>query len=395
MRKLLLLSITLLSINVANAQWQQTSLNNFDVYCIAISGNNIFAGTDGGGVFLSSNNGNSWSPVNIGITHDTIYALTISGSDIYAATTGGMYLSTNNGGSWSEKNIGLIYNSLYGYRVGCIAVNGNNIFIGTTQNGIYLSTNNGNNWSAVNTGLPANTSVTALGIKNDSIFAGTFNSGGTYLSSNNGSSWTAVNNGLTDIIDGIGAFITNGNNIFAGYHLGIFLSSNNGSNWVAKDVGLTDFGNGIGAFAISGNNIFVGTEGGGVYLSSNNGSNWTDMNNGLIDTYVKALAMNGNYIFAGSFANGAGGVWKLSLSGLGIEENNNNNIIAVYPNPVINNLQIQTTLLIKEIEVTDITGRLLYTTTTKTINCSSFAKGAYFITLTTANGKAVKKFVKE
>jgi hypothetical protein len=58
-------------------------------------------------------------------------------------------------------------------------------------------------------------------------------------------------------------------------------------------------------------------------------------------------------------------------------------------------LQIQTALQIKSIDVLDITGRLIYTTTAKTIDCSNFAKGVYFITLTTENGKAVKKFIKE
>ena len=69
--------------------------------------------------------------------------------------------------------------------------------------------------------------------------------------------------------------------------------------------------------------------------------------------------------------------------------------VEVYPNPVTDNLQIQTTLQIKEIEITDITGRLLYTTTAKTINCSSFAKGVYFIKVTTSEGAVVKKFIKE
>ena len=73
----------------------------------------------------------------------------------------------------------------------------------------------------------------------------------------------------------------------------------------------------------------------------------------------------------------------------GIEENAGvNNLVSLYPNPVTDNLQIQTTLPIKEIEITDITGRLLYTTTAKTINCSSFAKGVYFITLTTEKGRS-------
>ena len=79
----------------------------------------------------------------------------------------------------------------------------------------------------------------------------------------------------------------------------------------------------------------------------------------------------------------------------GIAENSFASAINIFPNPVIDNLQIQTALQIKGIEITDITGRLLFTTTAKTINCSSFAKGVYFITLTTEKGKAVKKFVKE
>jgi PKD repeat protein len=78
-----------------------------------------------------------------------------------------------------------------------------------------------------------------------------------------------------------------------------------------------------------------------------------------------------------------------------IKENNLSNCISIYPNPVTDNLQIQTTLPIKVIAITDITGRLLYTTTAKTINCSRFAKGVYFITLTTDEGKTVKKFVKD
>ena len=51
----------------------------------------------------------------------------------------------------------------------------------------------------------------------------------------------------------------------------------------------------------------------------------------------------------------------------------------IYSNPVTDNLQIQTTFQINEIAITDIAGKLLYTTSYKTINCSSFAKGVYFL----------------
>ena len=45
----------------ANAQWQKTNgPYGVSINCFAINGSNIFAGTDGGGVFLSSDNGSSW-----------------------------------------------------------------------------------------------------------------------------------------------------------------------------------------------------------------------------------------------------------------------------------------------------------------------------------------------
>jgi hypothetical protein len=79
----------------------------------------------------------------------------------------------------------------------------------------------------------------------------------------------------------------------------------------------------------------------------------------------------------------------------GISVNELADRINVYPNPTTGNLQIQTSMQIKNIEITDITGRLLYTTSVKTIDCSNFARGVYFIRATTEKGIAVKKFIKE
>ena len=53
-------------------------------------------------MFLSSNNGSSWSAVNTGLTNTYVYALAISGNNIFAGTNGnGVYLSSNNGCSWT------------------------------------------------------------------------------------------------------------------------------------------------------------------------------------------------------------------------------------------------------------------------------------------------------
>lgn len=79
----------------------------------------------------------------------------------------------------------------------------------------------------------------------------------------------------------------------------------------------------------------------------------------------------------------------------GIKENELSGQLKVYPNPATDKLQIQTDLQLKDIEVADITGRLLYITTAKTIDCSGFANGVYFIRATTEKGIIIKKFIKE
>ncbi|MFH0865928.1 MAG: T9SS type A sorting domain-containing protein [Bacteroidota bacterium] len=71
------------------------------------------------------------------------------------------------------------------------------------------------------------------------------------------------------------------------------------------------------------------------------------------------------------------------------------NLVFLFPNPVTENLHLKTSSQIEKAEIRDITGRLLYTTTSKSINCSRFAKGIYFVKVETEKGVTIKKFVKE
>ena len=104
-----ILTVLIATAVAANAQWQQTSgPEGGSVLSLAISGTNIFAGTYGGGVFLSSNNGGSWNLVNTGLTNTAVHSLAMIGTNIFAGTFGlGVFLSTNNGNSWAAVNNGL------------------------------------------------------------------------------------------------------------------------------------------------------------------------------------------------------------------------------------------------------------------------------------------------
>ena len=105
MKKILRLSIIALCVNNTNAQWQKTNGTNGQIIeCFAISGSNIFAGAfayEGldylGGVFLSIDAGINWTSVNNGMPAKTnVVSLAISGNNIFAGTSIGIFLSTNN-----------------------------------------------------------------------------------------------------------------------------------------------------------------------------------------------------------------------------------------------------------------------------------------------------------
>jgi photosystem II stability/assembly factor-like uncharacterized protein len=136
------------------------------VQCLAVKTIKIFAGTWGGGVYFSTNNGTNWTQVNNGLPNTTVLSLTVSGSNIFAGTDSGVFLSTNNESNWAQVNNGLTNSCVFSF-----AVDGNNIFAGTYGGGVFLSTNNGSNWTQV--GLSSIT-VYSLAASGTDIFAGTW-----------------------------------------------------------------------------------------------------------------------------------------------------------------------------------------------------------------------------
>jgi hypothetical protein len=76
----------LTSINPSIAQWVQTTGPYDYIYALAVSGTNLFAGTSNGGVFLSTNKGTNWTAVNTGLTNKNVHALAVSGVNLFVGT---------------------------------------------------------------------------------------------------------------------------------------------------------------------------------------------------------------------------------------------------------------------------------------------------------------------
>jgi photosystem II stability/assembly factor-like uncharacterized protein len=392
-RQLFLLIVFISLMDCAYAQWQQTSLKNINVGAIAINGSDIYAGSNCSGVFLSSDNGDTWTEKNDGLpTYPAVNAFCITGNDIFAGGTFGVYLSTNNGSSWTAMNNGLTSSGNIQF-VDALIMNGNYLLAGTDSRGIYVSSDNGNNWTP--TSLISGVIYT-LAKYESNIFAGTYQSG-VYLSTDNFTNWTSVNTGLSSY-PWVMSLAISGNNIFAGTNgTGVFLSSNNGSSWTAKNNGLLYHQ--VWSLAINGTDIFAGTSEGGVYLSSDNGNTWTAKNNGLpAFSDITALAISGNTLFAGLPSRG---VWKRSLSDItvGINEiNSTENHIEVYPNPAKDKLTLispqKADMELLSIQGQKILQQQLFQGKT-VIDLTGLAKGIYILKLSNNKKTEVIRIVKE
>ncbi len=314
----------------SRAQWVQTNgpCGGYTL-CLTLSPNgaggmNLFAGTYGGGVFLSTNSGTHWTAVNNGLDDPNVWAIVSSpdgagGTDVFAGTLNkGVYRSTNNGANWTAANSGLCNITLpqiFSFAVVLGAQGGTNLFAGTSS-GIFLSTDNGNNWKSVNNGFlqPAEVFsfvVSADGNGGTNLYAGI--PSGVYVSNDNGANWTDVSYGLPAgyTVSALAAIpnAAGGTSIFAGTDVGLYSSIDNGAHWNP-----TSLTKGVRALlacpnGTNGSKVFAGSEGGGVFLSADYGNTWTPVNTGLSTAYLSALTSwstgaPSTTIFAASYQDG-------------------------------------------------------------------------------------------
>ena len=102
----------------------------------------------GGGVFRSTDHGDTWSEKNNGLIATEVRAIAINASNaLFAGTYGiGMFRSTDGGHAWQEINSGL--SALY---ESCLAIDtAGDIFLGADfvngAGGVFRSTDNGQSW---------------------------------------------------------------------------------------------------------------------------------------------------------------------------------------------------------------------------------------------------------
>lgn len=297
---------------------------------VAIDSSTVMAGTDGGGIFLTTNKGASWSAVNNSVLHHLeITALVKAGKRIiHASFDGGLYASDNNGTSWIDFNdaqtndkegtIALSYNETNDqllvvnkeglfvsgsvsttttpayalaetglpadYEVISISNNGTNWYLATNK-GIFTSTAGTLNWTAINNGF-TNEEVSVIIPFKTGLVAGTKNDG-IFKSPNPVTTWTAMNTGFNNLRTY--SIATAGTNIvIAATEKGVFVSKDLASTYKRANTGLTDSLH-VNDITFADFCVLAATEHAGVFITADTGKIWTAINNGLTNLNIKKV----------------------------------------------------------------------------------------------------------
>lgn len=448
--------------------WQATGLNTGRVTAVAFNADNdCLAGSDRG-VFISSNQGNTWGPISKGMGNTSVLAFAESPAGFLFAGTrasatarggsqtfleGGLFRSSDNGNTWvpvwsslgdfptvhatsqgtvlvtittNDISGGSVYNyrsadhgetwedmdipsglvaefvnkdtsCVFACAVGYSYGFGHRYAIG----GIYKSTDDGITWDTLL--LDTSGCRTLVINPQGELFAGLYDS--VLRSVDNGVSWMPASTGLP--VPGIRRLaVDSQGRLFASYYYdGIYRSVNNGDSWEAL-LGLDLNGEYISDLEIDASDHIYAATSGGVFYSTDNGDSWNTLNTGLTNTDVNTImATTSGGLFAGTSGNGA---FRKAESSTAVKAvpgatNTGQALGQIRPNPVREYAKIPFAIYEAgpaKMVVYDITGREVLTLFNEVFKPGNYelgfspgdlAQGLYFYSLITGNQRHTKK----
>ena len=183
----------------AGASWQSVGARTGRTWAVGFDARNpaiAYAGTDGDGVLLSSDAGQTWQESSAGLLNLDVRCLAFGLEGVVAGTAGGVFLSPD-GKAWQD--IGLDGDSIAAL---AIAANSPALTViagadaGNLAGGYLFRSGSGNTWQPLSSGLPAGAVVSDLSsgpidaaIPTRPLVATTTK--GVYHSGDSGTTWTA------------------------------------------------------------------------------------------------------------------------------------------------------------------------------------------------------------
>jgi len=309
----------------------------------------VFAGTRGGGIFVSVDGGASWRPSSVGLPYTEILSLAISpnyASDrtVFAGTSdAGCFKSTNGGSTWSACTTGLAVYCIQALAISPDYAHDQTVFLGTNEvqsspprGGVFKSTNGGQSWTREHDGITTwyiGSLAVSPNFRHDrTVYAGTViptrSMNSVFRSTDAADNWFPINSGLpysyanpTISVLAVSPDFVSDLAVYAGtLGRGVYKSTNRGNTWSAASRGLdADMSRLIQGIAISpqygtDRTMFICTNGGGVYKTTDSANLW--LPSGMPEDNILSIATTPDYGASGAlFAGSVRGVHKSIDSG--------------------------------------------------------------------------------
>ncbi len=323
--------------------WQEKSkgLRNYTVNSFGKLGNILFANTNAGGLYQSTDQGDNWTKVYFSDTRKDALCLPVNDTLMFlGGFSEEFYRTSDKGKTWKTMYLP----NVIGYLEHLVAVGNTLVALGSYS--IATSTDEGLSWTKVGSTFSMN--VDQVTVVDTTIF---IVSGykGVLKSTDKGATWEKS---LGDFNNLYFATITHvGNVLFAGISSGfdvpvntpeIFRSTDTGKTWVG-----TKYKGVVTTFAVSGKQLFAASSASGLFMTNDNGETWTKLDVQLPRIMGVILTVVGNSLYAGfDYA----GIWKMKVDFTGVSDEEKlqkvtTSSIFCYPNPATNTLTIDRTTL--------------------------------------------------
>jgi len=344
------------NVSIWNANPTGTNYTHADIHALEQNplNNNLYCGSDGG-IFVSSNFGDTWADLSSGLAITQNYRIAVSGTNLIINGTQDNGSNKWTGGSSMLHTVGadgmdcmidhsnnnILYNAMQGGDLQK-STNGGASYVGIQPSGsvgtwitpyimhptnaniiyggyddIYRSNNGGSSWT--NQGHIGNGAM-AMGTDNTNrIYASAYGTNLILMSNNGGTSYDTVTNNLpTGVISFIAVNPDQSMDVFVtydGYTAGqkVYRSTNAGASWTNISGSLPNLP--VNCIVYEDKNgspndaLYIGTDV-GIYYRDDDIGDWIPFMNGLPATLVFDLEIAGGYITAGTYGRG---FWRSNL----------------------------------------------------------------------------------
>jgi hypothetical protein len=246
MKNTLLVGILLLSTSFfcrAQSWTKVDAIPITDIFSLELHNNTLYAGTKDR-VYIGANNGASWKASAVLDNIGFVQTVTEFHNKIYAGTNGaGVFSSSDTGITWTPVNTGLEFEYLSAF-----AVWNDHLYAGTTGDGFYVFDESLNRWNQFNTNFFTNVggNISALLVFDSDLVAAAGANGVFYKYDTTAAAW-GYTYYTANLLPGLEVFslLADSNILLAStsFPANVLLrSEDGGNNWVSDSKGIQHYG---------------------------------------------------------------------------------------------------------------------------------------------------------